>query len=397
MANLIKYIAGLSNQSFAAIEDHFSRRNVEVKDEGGSRYMLIAGKNVSYTHEPVDFQLAVTEAVGTILVKETNALACFGFPNTIDLTPQLLISPGPYAVTEYVDGTLIRAYCLDSKDWYLSTNCVINAYNSYWGSAKSFGDLFDQCLFGVDSGVHFANSSFAAKLNPKCSYQFILKADSSVLCHIGTFDHILLQYVDVEGAIDGGVQAVKASGTVYETVADIQAAVENDNYNGQGVIFYPQAGAPTQAPRYKLLSQKFSKQRALLGNTPDLHLRSLQCLAEGTDSQLLQEFAHVPKITRAMAVVQEKLAVIIKEVHALYIEKYVKRNRLITIDYYYKPIMRALHGHYRHTRQKITRELVKNTINSYHPRRQLFILNGLDLLPMAWKKNAGNVTNLKKN
>lgn len=365
MSQLLQYINSLPDTSFEAVKAHFEAQNMEVKEEG-PRYMLLSPT----------IQTIQTIQTGTILTKDTNCICCVGFPSTVDALENRPTEPGPFVVTNYLNGTLIRAYYA-SDCWKLSTNRVMNAYDSFWGSKMSFADMLDDCL-----QEKFSKSSLAAVLNTQYSYQFIVQHPKDafnhqipLLFHIGTFNNTTLQYVHRDEVLHHPkvVSAVTQEHT-FETFEKIQEFV-HVNQSAQGVIFFPQGQETTV--RYKLLNPTFQARRNLLGNTPNFHLRYLECLAAGSEKHFLYEFPHMLPLAIA---VQQGLLTVMKDVHALYMEKYIKQNKLVPVLFAYRPILYALHGYYMKTHQKITKKIVSNTLYSYHPRRQFYILNSVGLI-----------------
>ena len=373
MAQLLQYINLLPEGSaFEQVKAHFEARSVEVKEEG-PRYMLVLKAQAAPNH-------AMGQTVGPILTKDTNTICCVGFPTTMDAGEEPVAAAaaaagGPFVVSNYLNGTLIRAYYA-SNCWKMSTNSVMNAYESFWGSQMSFGDMVDDCL-----QEQFSKSSLAAVLNPRYSYQFMLQHPTDcynhptpLLHHIGTFDNTTLQYVHRDEVLNHPkVVSVKPSQTL-QTFAEVQQYVL-DSKALAGIIFHPQGQETTV--RYKLLHPAFKTRRALLGNTPDFHLRYLECLAEGSQQFFLSEFPHMLPLA---VTVQQALLVVIKDVHALYLEKFVKKNLTVPVLYAYRPILYALHGLYKQNRQKITGQVVQGLIQSYHPRKQHFILKSVGLV-----------------
>jgi hypothetical protein len=367
MSQLLEYINSLPDSSFdSGVKAHFEALGLEVKEEG-PRYMLVL-KAQAQAH-------AIKQAVGTILTKDTNLVCCMGFPLTVDAACEIPpMEAGPFVVSNYVNGTLVRAYYA-SDCWKLSTNCVINAYESFWGSEMSFGDMVDDCL-----QEQFSKSSLATVLNPAYSYQFMLQHPKDchnhpapLLHHIGTFNNTTLQYVHRDEVLNHPkVVSWKPSQTM-ETFAKVQQHVLA--LAATGVIFHPQ-GQETTA-RYKLLHPAFEARRALLGNTPDFHLRYLECLATGTGPYFLCEFPHMLPLA---ITVQKALMAVTRDVHALYLEKFIKKNLTVPVLYAYRPILYALHGLYKQTRQKITYQVVQGLIQSYHPPKQLFIFKSVGLV-----------------
>jgi len=165
-----------------------------------------------------------------------------------------------------------------------------------------------------------------------------------------------------------------------DTVEDIRAllAAKPLEY-AHGVIFYPQAAESSQAPRYKMLTSTFSAHRALLGNTPDLYLRFLECWTEGTTAQLTQEH---PQFVPIGATVMKGLNHAVVYLHEAYMKRYVKKEVTMSgVNYYYRPFLSRLHSLYHQNKyEKTTYNTVHKLLLSSHPKVILFLLKGAQLL-----------------
>lgn len=120
-------------------------------NEAGNLY-LIKVKDRLFT--PLENSL-----LGTIFEKGTNKVIFYGlnnFSNNLEKVGE------NYAVEEFIDGTQINVWYYNG--WKLSTNNKIDAFNSRWGTERSFGELFEEV---VDIGK--------LELNPRYCYSFILQ------------------------------------------------------------------------------------------------------------------------------------------------------------------------------------------------------------------------------
>jgi hypothetical protein len=107
-----------------------------------------------------------------------------------------------------VEGTMIRVYFHDNQ-WHLSTHRKINAFDSYWGSKNSYGEMFLQALsyqfmnveseavgenkeendnknvLNVEDKTHLFDR-FCEKLDTNHVYAFILTPnnDSRIVCEV---------------------------------------------------------------------------------------------------------------------------------------------------------------------------------------------------------------------
>ena len=145
----------------------------------------------------------------------------------------------------------------------------------------------------------------------------------------------------------------------------------------QGYIFYSKTVEDTQTVRYKLLEKTYIRRRQLIGNTPNLYLRYLECKADGTDVELINQF---PALIYYSSWIDKCLNIISKSIYHFYAEKFILKNKTVEINFYYRPIVYELHGNFMKSQEKVTYATVYKLLTSYHPKRINFILNGLKLI-----------------
>jgi hypothetical protein len=381
MSQLVQYIRSLEDTRYDYVKEHFSTRNCRVIDSG-DYYMIYASNDFSvYQEQSNEFKDAVVYAVGTILQKNTNEMVCYGFPRTLEIKENDSAPfVGSLVASEYIDGTLLRAF-YDGTNWRLSTNGSINAYASYWISPKSFGELFDDCLTRIyGNTVSFPSSPLVNRLDKEHTYQFILtdpsvhmqKSSKSFIYHVGTFSNRTLQYVN--HTLENSIR-VPDTFTLDSYEELVQKLTQSKGV--QGYIFYSTVVANTQNVRYKLLEKTYVRSRQLIGNTPNMYLRYLECKADGTDAELLTQF---PALRYYSSWVDKCLSVISKSIYHLYVEKFILKNKTVDINFYYRPIVYELHGNFMKSQDKVTYLTVYQLLSSYHPKRINFILNGLKLI-----------------
>jgi hypothetical protein len=370
MLSIATYIgATLAHQPFEEIKQHFEAKNCRVLEDE-TTYMVIS---------PVDnAALDLVDAVGTILSKADNRIVCFGFPRTVEVNEDPKID-GPIVATEYLGGSLIRAYYHNGK-WRLSTNGAINAYDNFWISKKSIGALFDEMLCKIyRQSTTFAESPLAELLNRNYSYQFILQhpeihlemAERPMLFHVGTFDNTARVYLDQERAH----RLPQPEIVVFNNFAELSTAVKKMNNKVFGFTFCSEADQSTQHNRFKLLTKNFVQMQKLIGRTSNLYLRYLEAKAEGVDSELIKAF---PSIRYYAGWVDKSTLTIAKEVVRLYIEKFVKKNHATPINFYLRPIIAAAHDKYMFVNHvNVSIDTVMKQLLAEHPKRMNFILNGL--------------------
>ncbi len=375
MSAIINYINALSNKSFAGICEHFKSLGVSVH-ANDRYYMLIAPQDLSFFQDqPQELRDAMNQSVGTILEKETNRLICFGFPKTQEVFgSDPAPFSGPIMAHQYTNGTLLRAY-YGGDQWYLSTNGAPDAYRSYWISKKSIGELFDDCLCRVyKRSTRFVDSPLVSFLVPGYTYMFMLQhpemhlenAERPFFYHMGTFDNTRMVY-DYNIRVDRIPQPPRFLFRTCDDMIQALASVPT------GFVFFPSKANNDQSPRYKLLKEEFKHHISLIGRTGNLYLRYLESKAEGTSAELLH---HYPTMRKYSSWVEKCLRAVASEVATVYIEKYVKRNYGMHINFYLRPVVGAV----REAKIHVTPASVYEHLSTYHPKKLNFILNGMEFI-----------------
>ncbi len=373
MSVLIQYIRSLEDQTYEGVKNHFVGMGLRVMEDG-DRYMITVPNEMDLSDKPY-----LQFAIGTILNKSDHSIRCVGFPKTMDVDKNAVFPMnGAFCASEYIVGTLLRAYW-DGEMWRLTTNGNMNAYESYWISQKSFGELFDACLSRIyKSTTVFSRSPLVDKMNTNYCYQFLISDPSvhldqsvkSYIYHVGTYDLSNGTYVyDVE-LMD---KIHKPRTHVFSTREDL----ENHLKKSKGVfgyILYPSENSSTQSSRYKYLTDHFSYLKELIGNTPDMYLRYLECKYEGRSNELIMNF---PSIRYYSSWIEKCLSDIVQTSYQLYVEKYIKKQPELFVNFFYRPILGDLHKKYNEGRIKINLKTVNEIVHGYHPKRLHFILNGL--------------------
>jgi hypothetical protein len=380
MSHITAYINSLPTKGFETVRDHFIAKHCRVLDNDWS-YMIVPSSDYSvYADESLEFRAAVEEAVGTIFRKHDSALLCFGYPKTHELTETSTCPiEGRIAAYQYLGGTLIRAY-FDGYYWRLATNGALDAYKNHWISNKSIGQLFDECLSRIyRKPCHFAASPLVHKLDVSYTYEFILQHpeihlevfERAFIYHIGTFDNRRLIYVPVRA--DNIPPPLM---TYFESFEEVVSSLRASD-SSLGYTLCSAGDEMTQTPRFKILHPDYKRQLALLGRTSNLYLRYLECKADGLDKELLKAF---PSIRHYSSWVEKCLSNMSRSIYQVYVAKYIKKHPETVVNYYYQPIITAIHQYYKRTGIRVGEDSVYGEISNSHPKRINFLLNGLEFI-----------------
>lgn len=224
------------------------------------------------------------------------------------------------AVSRAVEGAMVTIYAGDR----LSTARRSDAYNSFWGSSKSFGELFDECF--PNWRDEMAKLSEAER---KYSYTFFIThpdiyyvAPNQLhmgpsVTHIATYDGMNL----VECPPTLGVQTAEK---FHMTVRDVMnfmhsEKVNRSQYHGIYVV--------VNGLTYKFIRADYHQRLQIRGNTPDIQGRYLDL--RRNDSEMLRQFIEMfPDQWNIFADIEYQLDQIYGMLHWAYRQRYIKGNYL---------------------------------------------------------------------
>lgn len=254
--------------------------------------------------------------------------------------------------TYATEGTMVTIYGGE----YLSTSRSINAYQSHWGSTKSFGELFDECFPNwrekiafsekiVDGAKNYSYTYFITHPEIRYAKPYNVKSKMSIT-HIATFNGMI--------QIDGNTLGIAKATQINSTAEELQSILENCNmdesYHGVYVVFNGQT--------YKFITEEYNYMLEIRGNTPDLITRYLECRRD--TEKLTKLIDNFPESLPTFANVEYQLDLITGMLYKAYRERYVKGN------YYWiaepaNHIVRDMHGLYSDlNNEDVTNYLDKN-------------------------------------
>ena len=177
------------------------------------------------------------------------------------------------------EGTTLRLYYYNNK-WHLSTHRKLDAFKSYWGSNKSFGELFEKT---INTQLELTLEEFYNSLDKDYIYAFLLtnNSENRVVCYsslssifcVGIFkmkdnNTILLDtndYVKITG-----ISTPKQ--LQFESVRALCDFVKYISYySNPGVVVY----LPNDN-LIKVINSTYSSLYKIRGNQPNLKFRYLQ-------------------------------------------------------------------------------------------------------------------------
>jgi hypothetical protein len=108
---------------------------------------------------------------------------CLGMPickdiHNLEEFEKVVSGSDNYRIRPFIDGTLIRVfYDHEHQKWVISTNCVIDAYKSYWKNKVSFGKMYEEC---IKSKFQIERGEFEDTLNKEYRYYFLISHTESL-------------------------------------------------------------------------------------------------------------------------------------------------------------------------------------------------------------------------
>lgn len=342
----------ISNKSFHEVKDivHKEPYFLQVKEsnEYPNLYMLVYDNDTSdFSHE------FVRNCRGVILEKNTNKIICYTFNKKKEITVE-----DAEKVYESIDGTHVKLFYYEGK-WLKSTTRCINAYNAYWYSTRSFGELFDEC----DSGqIHYD------LLNKNYCYGFVIcHTDNRIVTdyHENRLVHVCTRDLSVEGYpfIDVDIGVDKPMELSKNEVYDF----EKNNPHNEGIIVW-KGGFHN---KIKFESYNMIKNLRINSNNPLFEYITNICNGKkdvytSIYDERKDEFMNYDR----------KINNIVYGLHRSYMDYHVNRVKIIgQINKMYWKHMYNLHGKHKKDNTKITRDVVKDYLISLDPPQVMHMLN----------------------
>lgn len=228
-----------------------------------------------YTSESDMTNEVVQECAGIILEMSTNKVVCYGM-NAFKESIETVVS-----CTEAIDGVQIKMFYYNDM-WKYATRKSIDANKAFWGTEKSFQQLF----LGAMDEVGFSTDIIEKLLNKNMTYTFVFQhpefrnvsvVHEHQVYHISSRDmEILIEVPITSGKGHLNVDLLLPQMDPYYTsVSDWQF---------QGLVFQD-----ANFNRLKTVNLKWEHVKHIKGNYPDLEVRVLE-LIKNEDKHTLDIF-----------------------------------------------------------------------------------------------------------
>ncbi len=286
---------------------------------------------------------------GIILEKETNKIICYGTNclRTINDFEELnSFNKDTLSFEKYYDGTLIKVFYHEGK-WNYSTNGYINAFDSYWISEKSFGELFMECV----------EDNFENRLEKGNCYSFILihpdnrhvvNNNEKKIIHISTRNLDTLEEIDVDIDID-------KSEKINIDFDNLKEKFNSLDYNNPGYIVYDNF-----QNKYILTNSEFNKVKEIRGNYNNIDKICINSILNNDKNILVYYPEYEDKYTEN----KNKIVELLKTIFILYRERHMyKKFKVLPPKTHY--MINNIHQYYKSKRKNITKDLIMEILKEY--------------------------------
>lgn len=294
---------------------------------------------------------------------ESSAIVCSNEDKIIDLTLEKareLVNSSNVFRTEYCeDGTVIRLYFHNNK-WNTATTKCLDARNSFWSSHKTFDELFWEVF----------DPFYLSALDTKCTYIFILLHTENRI--VARHRYNCLTFIS---CINNETGAINYKNIFKDSKNIKRPLVINDDpkkivqdikayFNPQkrGILFKVKDPNTLAITTYKLDFEEYAVVKKIRGNVPQIRMRYLELLNDIESSKLLKYYFNESKFV--FDFVEHSLTNLSKEIHQLYMESHVKHTIKIDETHPFHRTLRQLHAQYKTTNQPITKQAVRDKLNS---------------------------------
>ena len=281
---------------------------------------------------------------GVIFEKETNKVVHYSFQKTFDDDDKYPGEiPEDYDIEISTEGTHIKMFFHDQQ-WKISTSRCINAAISFWGSDKSFKEMF---LESFNFDEHLLDKEFC--------YSFIMQhqelGNPTAYCH-------MINYVDLANNL------VVRTTDEYKTGLTIKQAIvncKNKNFYGQYTVFFK------DGKRVKLLSEKYKKVKSMLNNKT---LKQALITNTSFEDFLILEEVFKEQVKQFIDV----MSYTVDYIHESYMNKYVFKKENSVYFKHYK-VVRGLHNTHLRQKVKITKQQVYDNLMSIPGKKLEWVLD----------------------
>lgn len=239
------------------------------------------------------------------------------------------------------EGTVLRMIYFGGQ-WNMTTHRRLDATKSKWGSSESFGNIFKNAI-----KVYFKSyDDFLLNLDREKHYHFLLKSteETRIVVYPQPLEPVILTAITCAKTFDllplepvGDIPIAKT--LFFETVTDVKNYVLNcDPFVCQGIIFF----SKDMQESVRIANPDYLKYVSVRDNISSLHV-CYACNRLKEEKELFFKlYASGESIGKAF---EEKLQVIAKDLHRLYISRYVHKKQF-RLSQQRHAVLNAIHSYY---------------------------------------------------
>lgn len=304
----------IGEKPFKEVKEALKEFNLEIK-ENDKTYMILFTEKSDLTLP------TIRDCTGIIFEKETNKLLHFSFPKCYEGLNTGYDSFNEKQLEDmsiinlYFTGSLIKIFYHDDK-WCIASSKNINASNTYWGSKRSFKELFMDC---IEISYDLQYEQFLEKLDKDYCYTYIIQhPEINSMLKIKTPLAFILNKVNTE--------------TLEEVIPDLQNLLvdksvkeikNTKNICENYIIYNIDPVTKNVKNRIKVLSNDYYRIQEIYGNYPDIGLRYIEGDTH-VKQQLRTEFPYETKFNKIDILYSKSVNYIFMSYENVFVKKYKK-------------------------------------------------------------------------
>lgn len=297
---------------------------------------------------------------GVVFDKESKEVVLPGCFYTKEVTPS---EPGltfPMEVSKLVEGTALRLFFY-KRQWRIATYRKLDAYESYWSSRKSFGELFEDAIRELTSLS--LNEFCQSYLHPHNQYMFLLQSTRAnhIVCE-GS-DKLVLYFMGRHGVGEDTMEIPRLPKIIFDNVEDLEKSLnELDSSKFVGFLYNKPKG-----PVLKFTSPSYAEQFDLRGNVSNLLIRYLQMKKE--DPKAFARFLTLYKSDKHRFNHLEEILVDVKKyLFQTYKYRYILKHQIQVPPHLFY-ILKMCHNWYYEDfkTRKVTPQVVSDFVDAQNP------------------------------
>jgi hypothetical protein len=350
MENLKKLLLSLEGKSF---EDIKNNCEFDIKEKG-NLYMLSFNDKNDLNDD------LVREVNGIILEKDTNKLIHYSFSKAYDgITKEdgddYYSKPiDKFRAEILIEGTMIKIFYYDDE-WNIATSRNIDAVYSHWGSEKSFKELFLETCALEEMSFSFD------LLDKNCCYSYILQHPEITIGY-----DITIPWIVPFNKVNTSTFEEESYMSYYSVNYPIDQLLSELSYNKNFMII------TDDNKRIKLISKEYKYAKELLNNTPSIKWAYIEAIKSDTSDEFRSFF---PSKMDIFDYVEDRLYSVVKELHDIYFEKFIKRVQREEHNPRYGKTLYQLHSRYKKTLEKTTKDVIYNHLLNLKTKTITWILD----------------------